>query len=66
MSLLISIPMMLVGLARHRARGVVQDVRDMGRVVLPMAGGTAVGSAVGGLLVVYVPQGPLSYFSVAC
>ena len=57
MSLLISIPTMLVGLARHRARGAFQDEGSVRRVVLPMAGGTAVGSAVGGLLVVYVPGG---------
>ena len=57
MSLLISIPTMLVGLARHRARGACQAVRDVGRVVLPMAAGTVAGSVVGGLLVVYVPAG---------
>ena len=57
MSLLISIPTMLVGLARHRARGAFQSVRDIGRVVLPMAAGTAAGSAIGGALVVYVPAG---------
>ena len=57
MSLLISVPTMLVGLVRHRARGAFQDVRDLGRVVLPMAGGTVVGSFVGGLLVVYAPAG---------
>jgi uncharacterized membrane protein YfcA len=57
MSLLISIPTMLVGLARHRARGVFQDVRDVGRIVLPMAAGTVFGSTVGGLLVAYVPAG---------
>jgi uncharacterized protein len=57
MSLLISIPTMLVGLARHRARGAFQGMHDMGRVVLPMAAGTVLGSAVGGLLVVYVPAG---------
>lgn len=55
MSLLISIPTMLVGLARHRARGAFDDVREVRRVVLPMAAGTVVGSTVGGLLVVYVP-----------
>lgn len=57
MSLLISIPTMLVGLARHRARGAFQQVGDVRRVVLPMAAGTVVGSAVGGLLVAYVPAG---------
>jgi uncharacterized membrane protein YfcA len=32
-SLLISIPMMLVALARHRARGVFQEVTEVRRVV---------------------------------
>lgn len=58
MSLLISVPTMLVGLARHRARGAFQEVReDLGRVVVPMALGTVVGSAVGGVLVAFVPAG---------
>jgi uncharacterized membrane protein YfcA len=57
MSLLISMPTMLVGLARHRACGAFADVRDVGRVVLPMAGGTVVGSAMGGLLVGGAPGG---------
>lgn len=57
MSLLISIPTMLAGLAQHRARGAFQAVRDIGRVVLPMAGGTVVGSAIGGALVAYTPAG---------
>jgi uncharacterized membrane protein YfcA len=57
MSVLISVPIMLVGLARHRARGAFQNVRDIGRVVLPMAGGTVVGSAMGGMLVAYAPAG---------
>jgi uncharacterized membrane protein YfcA len=57
MSLLISIPTMLVGLARHRTRGAFQDVRDIGRVILPMAVGTVVGSAVGGLLVGHASAG---------
>jgi uncharacterized membrane protein YfcA len=57
MSLLISIPTILVGLARHRARGAFQDVRDVKRVVLPMAVGTVLGSGLGGLLVLYAPAG---------
>lgn len=57
MSLLISVPTMLVGLARHRARGAFLNVRDIGRVVLSMAAGTVIGSAIGGLLVGYVPAG---------
>ena len=56
-SLLVSIPTMLIGLARHRARGAFRGVRDAGRVVLPMGAGTAVGSAVGAWLVAYAPAG---------
>ena len=56
MSLLISVPTMLVRLARHRAQRTFDDVwHEARRVVLPMAAGTVVGSAVGGLLVVYAP-----------
>lgn len=54
LSLLISIPTMLVGLARHHALGGFQGVRGVGRVVIPMALGTVVGSAAGALLVVFV------------
>jgi uncharacterized membrane protein YfcA len=54
-SLLISIPTMLVGLARHRARGAFQEVAQVRRVVVPMGLGTVVGSAVGGLLIAYAP-----------
>jgi uncharacterized membrane protein YfcA len=32
-------------------------MRDVGRVALPMAAGTVLGSAVGGLLVAYAPAG---------
>lgn len=57
MSLLISVPAMLVGLGRHRSRGAFGDVRALGRVVMPMALGTVVGSAAGGLLVAWAPAG---------
>ena len=55
MSLLISAPTMVVGLARHQARGAFQGIRDVKRIIVPMALGTVVGSAVGGTLVAYVP-----------
>ena len=54
-SLLISIPTILVGLARHHARGAYQGMPEVRRLVVPMGLGTVVGSAVGGLLVTYVP-----------
>lgn len=55
MSLLISVPTMLVGLWWHRSRGSFQGTRAISRIVLPMAGGTVVSSTVGGLLVAYAP-----------
>jgi uncharacterized membrane protein YfcA len=61
MSLLISIPTILVGLAQHRARGAFQAVRDVRRVVLPMAIGTVLGSGLGGLLILYAPAGAVKF-----
>jgi uncharacterized membrane protein YfcA len=58
-SLLISIPTMMVGLARHRARGAFHEVGEVRRVVVPMAFGTVLGSAAGGLLIAYAPAGPV-------
>ncbi|HKQ66589.1 MAG TPA: sulfite exporter TauE/SafE family protein [Methylomirabilota bacterium] len=55
MSLLISVPTMVIGLWRHQASGAFHDVRDLQRIVLPMALGTVLGSTLGGWLVVHVP-----------
>ena len=57
MSLLISIPTMVVGLRHHRARGAFEDMQDVGRIVLPMALGTVFGGMVGGWLVAYASPG---------
>jgi uncharacterized membrane protein YfcA len=57
LSLLISIPTLVVGLLHHRARGAFEDMRDLGRMVLPMALGTVFGGVVGGWLVAYTPSG---------
>ena len=57
LSLLISVPTMVVGLAHHRALGGFRGVAGIGRVVTPMALGTAVGGAAGALLVAFVPAG---------
>ena len=59
LSLLVSMPTMLVGLARHRALGGFQGVRGIGRVVIPMALGTVAGSATGAMLVAFVPAGAI-------
>src|SRR4029453_6666659 len=55
MSLLISAPAMIVGLARHHVRGAFADMQDVRRLVPPMATGTVVGSGIGGLVVGYAP-----------
>jgi uncharacterized membrane protein YfcA len=55
LSLLISIPTILVGLDRHRARGAFRGLRDLRQLIVPMGLGTIVGSIAGGLLVAYVP-----------
>ena len=39
----------------HRAKGAYQGMSEVRRVLVPMGLGTVVGSAVGGLLVAYVP-----------
>jgi len=59
LSLLISIPTMLVGLARHHALDGFHGLPRVGRVVIPMALGTVVGSTAGALLVVFVPAGAI-------
>ena len=59
LSLLISIPTMLVGLARHHALDGFHGLPGVGRVVVPMALGTIVGSATGAWLVVFVPAGAI-------
>ena len=59
LSLLISMPTMLIGLARYRALGGFQGVRGVRHVVLPMALGTVVGSVAGAWLVVFAPAGAI-------
>jgi uncharacterized membrane protein YfcA len=56
LSLLISIPTILVGLARHRARGAFQETRDLRDLVAPMGLGTVAGGIVGGAMVALVPS----------
>lgn len=55
LSLLISLPTMLVGLGRHRARGAFRDRDDLRRLVTPMSVGAIAGGIAGGLLVPHVP-----------
>jgi uncharacterized membrane protein YfcA len=55
LSLLISIPTILVGLARHHARGAFRGLRDLRSLVVPMGLGTILGGVVGGAVVGFVP-----------
>lgn len=55
LSLLISIPAILVGLARHRARGAFREPRDLRELVMPMGLGTIAGGVTGALLIAAVP-----------
>ncbi|MDR7455593.1 MAG: sulfite exporter TauE/SafE family protein [Armatimonadota bacterium] len=55
LSLLISIPTIVVGLTRHRARGAFQESRHLRDLVAPMGLGTVGGAAVGGAVVALVP-----------
>jgi hypothetical protein len=66
MSLLISIPTMAVGLSRHQASGAFQDIRELERIVLPMALGTVLGSTLGAGSLRPYPQAPSSCSSAAC
>lgn len=57
LSLLISIPTILVGLARHRAQGAFAGPSDLRHLIVPMAIGTSLGGIAGGALVAFVPAG---------
>ena len=57
-SVLVSLPTVLAGLARYAREGAF-DRRADAALVLPMGAGSVLGALVGGLLVRYVPAGPL-------
>lgn len=61
LSLLISIPTILVGLARHRARGAFEGVQDLCDLVAPMGAGTLVGGILGGAMVALVPPAAVKF-----
>lgn len=49
-SLIISLPTVAVGVARHRRLGALADPADLRGLVVPMAAGSVVGAVIGGLL----------------
>ena len=55
LSLLISMPSVLVGLASQRAQLVAAGRQDLTRVVVPLGVGSVVGAIVGATLVAHVP-----------
>jgi uncharacterized membrane protein YfcA len=57
LSLLISIPTLLIGLWRHHAHGLGQRRDDLSALIVPMAAGSVGGAVVGAALVAYV-SGP--------
>lgn len=58
-SVLVSLPTVLVGLARYARLGAFEERSDLGTLVLPMGVGSILGAFLGGILVPYVPAGAL-------
>ena len=54
LSLLVSLPTILVGLRRHAALGNAQRGRELTQLVVPMGAGSVIGAVVGGVLVAVV------------
>ncbi|MBY0224660.1 MAG: sulfite exporter TauE/SafE family protein [Hyphomicrobium sp.] len=59
MSLLISLPVVLIGVARHRINGHYRSRDAMIYLVLPMAAGSIVGALLGGMMASAVPTNAL-------
>jgi len=58
-SVLISIPMVLAGVARHWLTGHYRSLSLLTNLVLPMAIGSGIGAMIGGYLAVWAPTGAL-------
>ncbi|MDQ7858383.1 MAG: sulfite exporter TauE/SafE family protein [Armatimonadota bacterium] len=61
-SVMISLPVVLAGIAAWRRRGGFSSADALRTTVLPMGAGSVVGAAAGGVLVRYVPEGPIKVF----
>lgn len=57
MSLIISLPTIIIGIARHAANGLYADKEDLGTLVAPMGVGSIIGAFIGAALVAYVSSG---------
>jgi len=56
LSLIISLPTMIVGITRHNSNKMYSDKSELSSLVLPMGIGSIIGAAVGAFLVVYAPS----------
>jgi uncharacterized protein len=55
-SLLVSMPTVAVGVARHARRGTYRDRQDIVATIVPMGAGSVIGAIIGGLLVGAAPD----------
>ena len=56
MSLIISLPTMLVGISRHKKNKMYADKTEITSLVIPMGIASIIGALIGALLVIYVPS----------
>ena len=55
MSLIISLPTMIVGITRHKKNKMYSNRPELSSLVLPMGIGSIIGAAIGAFLVIYAP-----------
>lgn len=56
MSLIISLPTMLVGITRHKRNKMYSDKSEITSLVIPMGIASIIGASIGALLVIYAPS----------
>ena len=56
MSLIISLPTMLVGITSHKRNKLYSDKSEITSLVIPMGIASIIGASIGALLVIYAPS----------